>query len=362
MSLHATEVVPVCPAGATIALPSGELPAELWTAYAMIVLLEPEPKLHAQWTERLSAGFEALERQRRELREARRRRILEQSAQAARVGARPRDPETVAGIDAKLTELAAAMSAVPTPVKNNRRAVKAGQAKVRKVERELDDLRAAELAQQQLYGVAAEPIIRARMRGEEVTAFEAETADFARDEHGAVIRHKRGSNRGLAVLVYDRGLRARRLTGIEHALGEGYLANGGNRADRLFRTGVSYREAYEIAEGQTSSGGEGGGGFGPKAPQPRLVEAGQALADMRKGLNPRQRRVLDLVCGQDMRLREAATQMGAGFPATVRALCGGLAAAADSMAAARERRADSGEGALGEKVRAATVMLAGMRS
>jgi DNA-directed RNA polymerase specialized sigma24 family protein len=132
--------------------------------------------------------------------------------------------------------------------------------------------------------------------------------------------------------------------------------------EKLYRTGISYREAFEIAEGQTSSGGEGGGGgSGPKAPQPRLIQAGEDLADMRKGLNPRQRKVLDMVCGLDMRVREAATAMRAGVPATERALRGGLAMAAASLAAQRQKREDDGAESMVIRVRGAHGMIARAR-
>ncbi len=164
--------------------------------------------------------------------------------------------------------------------------------------------------------------------------------------------HSDGDMAGLPALVYSRALRAQKLSGIEHALDAGYLdGHGSIQAERLFSMGDAYREAFEIAEGQASNAGEGGGGGGgPKAPQPRLVEAGEDLADMRKGLSRRQRRILDLVCGHDMRVREAATVMSAGFPASVRALCDGLRAAAASLALEQQKRDDRGEMPVGLRV------------
>lgn len=73
---------------------------------------------------------------------------------------------------------------------------------------------------------------------------------------------------------------------------------------------------------------------------------------MRKGLNRRQRAVLDLVCGQSFRLREAAQQLHAG-PATLTALIVGLKVAEEQAggagkARAEWRRADRGSGPGGE--------------
>lgn len=292
-----------------------------------------------------------------ETREAKRRQMLERSEQASRQ--KIRDPGMVAAIDAKAGELAAAVDGLPEgDSKHARRARKKADAGIRKLREELDELRAQELAQEQLYGAAAEPIFLARMRGEEVDAFEAETADFARDEHGAMTRHKRGTNRGMPVLVYDRALRAKKLDGIEYALANGQLSDGSMAPGRLYRAGVSYRDAYVIAEGQTSTSGEGGGGCGgPKAPQTRLIQAGEELADMRRHLTERQRRVLDEVCGLDGLIWKVAEMMGAGIPATERALRGGLAAAADGLEAGRQARKDEGGESSAERIQRAHRMI-----
>jgi hypothetical protein len=130
---------------------------------------------------------------RAQIREAKRRRMLERSEQASRAGAVQRDPEFVEKIDAKLEELAEAMAAVPEGEgRKARRAIKTAQALVRQIEQELADLKREEADQRRLYGEAADRIIAMKARGEDVDAYEAETADFARDEHGAVIRIKSG--------------------------------------------------------------------------------------------------------------------------------------------------------------------------
>jgi hypothetical protein len=74
----------------------------------------------------------------------------------------------------------------------------------------------------------------------------------------------------------------------------------------------------------------------------RIVEAGDRLQIMRRGLSARELRVLDLVCGEGLRARQVATAMSAGFPATVRALRSGLRTAMDNWAEAQRGRATGG--------------------
>lgn len=99
-------------------------------------------------------------------------------------------------------------------------------------------------------------------------------------------------------------------------------------ADDLYSAGKRYRDAYEVSEGLTTGRG-GGSGFGPKGPQPRMLEAAYTLAKMREKLSQRQIDVLDLVCGQDVRLRVAATELKRGFPGCRNSLRGGLAIIAE---------------------------------
>lgn len=357
--------------------------ADLWPELAIAVLMDPEPELQAVWLGNLERKLGVTEDHRATLAEraigaaetAEQRRLREEGdrRRAAAIGAPLRDPYFVAAVSEKHEEAAHAWADVEEAravavKKADRRRVKGLEAIARRVERELDELRQQELAQAQLYGVASDQIIMARMRGEEVIAVEVETAEIARDEHGARIVHKRGTKKGLPVLVYDRGLRAKKLAGLEHAFVSGYLdgGRGASHPERLKGTGEAYGEAYEIDEGQRSGGGAmeggGGGGFGPKGPQFRIVDAGFMLDEMRKGMGRRERRVLDLVCGQHMRAREAATIMGAGFPATVRALRAGLKLAGENWRAALHRRKELGGESASDQVRAAHEVLSRMRA
>jgi hypothetical protein len=145
------------------------------------------------------------------------------------------------------------------------------------------------------------------------------------------------------VIQYDRVTRAvmsSRGGGLERARDKGHLdgGRGAPRVQRLYETGVIYGKAYEIHEGLTSSSGGGSGGHGPKGPQIRLAEAGEMLKIMRDGVSPRERAVLDRVCGEGMTLRQAATAARAGFPATTRALRNGLRIAMENWKAARETK------------------------
>lgn len=198
-------------------------------------------------------------------------------------------------------------------------------------------------------GATSESVQLAQARGEEVEHEEIEMRMEVRDEHGAQLRHKAGPNKGEPVYHYDRVTRTvlkSRGGGIEEAYEKGHLDGRGAKAEALKSIGERYGKAYEIDEGKTSSRGEGGGGFGPKGPQLRLVEAGETLAILRQGLSKRERDVLDKVCGDQLRTRQAATALKAGFPATARALRGGLQRALDNWAEAMKR--EPGEGAPGD--------------
>jgi thymidine phosphorylase len=130
-------------------------------------------------------------------------------------------------------------------------------------------------------------------------------------------------------------------SGPEHAYSSGYLDGriGALEASDLLHAAQLYRAAFEVAVGRTTSAGEGVGGAA-KGPQLRIVEAADQLRIMRKGLTPRQLGVLDLICGHDMRARQAAEKLKAGFPATKEALRQGLATASSnwSLAATAGRR------------------------
>lgn len=358
--------------GERLILPEGRVPRHAWPDVAFALLTEPLADELAAWMRRLEATLGVQDRHRQAMADRavsavegsaeKRRRLLDQHRLAASLSRPMRDPSLVERIETK-SRAAAAKRAIAAELraespKKHRRQIKVIEAAAAKLEREAEDIRLEELEQDRLYGEAKDSILRAKARGDDVDTREAQTAEFARDEWGARIIED-----GLPALVYGRATKAKKLTGIDHAHDAGYLGRSWREAERLHKVGVDYREAYIVVEGEASGGGEGGGGGGPKAPQPRQIEMGQTLADMRRGLNRRQRDVLDLVCGQDLRLREATVQLGLGDPRTgERALSTGLVAAAESLTIERERRIEEGtDGDLGRHVQAVTAMLRRVR-
>jgi DNA-binding CsgD family transcriptional regulator len=341
--------------GAPLVLPQGRVTAAAWPEFAAAIALEPEPAILPAWIERLERRMGVKDQHRAAIErraftaaegsEAKRRRLLEQSIRASQISAPLRDPAFVARIGKVQAKLAAARAELADPPglsdKQRRKAAKVAQQRITDLTAELAKISREEADQDKLYGDAKETILLAAERGDDVTAYQAQTADFLRDAYGARVMERvklGGQWVDRPVMAYSSGLRARKLTGIEHAKDAGYLGASWRDAERLHAIGVDYRMAYEIVEGAASGEGEGGGCAGPKAPQPRVQEAGEKLADFRRELSPRQRRVLDLVCGEDMRLRECARAMAAHAETTQKALCDGLNRAAASRAEAIEER------------------------
>lgn len=286
--------------------------------------------------------------------EARRRRILEETRRLSRLRPPSRDPVFARLITVKRRAAALHVAhanrlkeEIPilsrAEAAKHRKAIRRLEAKAKKLFEKAEELRVAEVEQDRIYGDARDAILLAKVRGEDVVAFEAETADFARDEHGAKIRHKRGTKKGLPVLLYNVGLRAKKLIGIDHAFASGYLDAGRGPAhpERLKEIGEKYGEAYEIVEGAKTNRGDGvGGGFGPKGPQVKLLEAGIDLAVMRGALVKREREVLDLVCGRHHRCTEAATILKSDVRTVAAALRSGLFLAGENLKAETRRRAE----------------------
>lgn len=278
-----------------------------------------------------------------ETREEKRRRLLDENRDRVRALDAPlRDPTFVLAIAQAEGKLLTAQKELEQlregDPKKNRKAIKRAENQIRGLGEEVAKLQEEERAQYLLYGDVRDAIIRAKIRGDEVEAFEAETAEILRDEFGAKVIIRRGENRGLPRMKYDVGLRARKLVGIQHAYANGDLGEH-PEAERRYDTGKDYGEAYEIVMGMTSTSGEGGGGFGPKGPQPRVIEAGQDFRDFCAGITQAQKDVLDRVCGKSMRLGEAAAELRCDPRTAERRLISGLDAAGRSISAERARRA-----------------------
>lgn len=227
---------------------------------------------------------------------------------------------------------------------NKPSAIQAQIAEAKRLEREAWEMDREDLEKAWRDGAISETVFLASQRGEEV---DHETVDIpmeVRDQHGARVLHASGPLKGQPIVRCERVTRTvlkSRGGGLEEARDKGWLdpEHTGPDPVELYQLGLKYREMFEIEEGHKSNaGGEGGGGFGPKGPQLRIIEAGEFLSITRGALTPRQRRVLDLVCGEDMRCRRVASFLKAGLPATTRALRGGLAAALEAWQDAKEHK------------------------
>lgn len=347
MSFHHPSFMAVGAARAISPDGSHAIPLALAADFAVIALLEPAPAVLEVWLNRLEAGLGVNDAHRRavatspeavvtEIRDAHASRTAAEFQQARRVGGMPRDPAHVAAVGEAERALIEARADLAADEGAAKRRTKMLQSLVRRAMEKLAQAQKAERDEMDLLGDTAESVIRARIRGEEVEARKGETAEIAKDEHGARIIHRAGPRRGLPVLVYSTGLRAKKLVGIEHAYVNGYLDGAGVHPERLKATADQYGEAYEIDEGRRSSRGDGGGAFGPKGPQIKQVEAGETLSIMRRGLKPKARELLDLICGQHMRVGEAAAILGSGVPSTKRGLRDALRLAGESWALAQE--------------------------
>ncbi len=243
--------------------------------------------------------------------------------------------EIIANLQAEVDALEAKGGLKPLRrAKLLRREIKAAEAKIANA-REIEAQRDVQM------GEGAETLKRAKLRGVEVQVREVERAAFALNEHGGRIINRAGPNRGLPALVYERGASIRTLTGIRHAFARGHLDNPRTKAggDGLCQIGEAYEAMVAAAIPLKAVNPEacGGGGSGPRGPQQAAVEAAEWLRIARKELSPRQRAVLDKVCGEGFTVGDAARDMKAGVPATIRALRGGLAQAAESHRAARAK-------------------------
>lgn len=300
---------------------------------------------------------------RKQLREQKRRAKLDEHRRAARLLAPIKDPpfsqEVVSHLRKAAQARRKAQALIATDAKGNRAEIKRHETVAKQAEFKAAEVRKRELDAQWLDAALSEAVALAQARGEDVEQDIIEIATVVTDENGARLVHSSGERKGEPVLRHEKITRitmGSRGGGVEHAFQRGDLdgGRGSPKAEALLQTGIDYGAAYEIDEGKLSSRGEFGGGFGPKGPQLRVVEAGEKLSKMRQGLSPRQRRVLDLVCGEKYRVRQAATMMKAGFPATARALRGGLALCMENWDAAK-KAGEVGEAV--ERVRSRNRML-----
>lgn len=246
--------------------------------------------------------------------------------------------------------------------RKHRKEIKEHLGSARSYEIQAGDLSTRERDFRWLVGAIDETKQLALARGEEVDEDIVEVEFTVLDDDGAPLRYARGPNRGDKITRSERFNRVTigsRGGGIEYAYEKGHLEGRGPKSQHLKSVGERYRDCYEIIRGLTTTKGEGGGGggFHAKAPQMRHLRAGEDLKHMREDLTPRELAVLDLVCGQDMRLRPAAKALGAGFPSTKRALHSGLVKAWASLKGHAEARKAGFEARAGDNIEAATRLL-----
>lgn len=245
--------------------------------------------------------------------------------------------------------------------KENRKQISEHLRTARHLDMEAHALNAQEQDDNWRYGAVAESIGLALERGEDVEHETVEMETLVKGEFGEQLFHRKGDLKGLPVIQVDRVHRTVIRTGLPHAYEKGHLAggHGSPKASALFAIGCMYGEAYEVSVGLCGSNGDGSGGGGAKGPQVRIVEAGETLAIMRRGLTLRQLTVLDDVCGKGKRARQVATEMKAGFPATQRALRGGLGRVLDNWAEAMK---EGEPGKAARRVKAAGRIVAKVRT
>lgn len=260
-----------------------------------------------------------------------------------------REAERLRGIAAKLRERDA---------KGNRGGISAHERRARQIETEAATRHKADREQSWIARAIAESARQAQARGEEVVSETVELVTFVTGENGERLRHKTGSRRGEPIVQIDRVTRAvnqSKAHGLAQAFDKGWLNGGPGSppAPVLLEIGLRYAAAFEALDPLRSGfGQEGGGGFSPKAPQVRVVEAGETLAILRRGLSDRERAILDVVCGKGDQLR-TITKTRNGFPAAQRRLRNGLRLAMEAWKAAHKA---------GEVGKAARSVLAGNRA
>lgn len=208
----------------------------------------------------------------------------------------------------------------------DRAGVAAANSTIRALEREIRERRCDQLEQDWRDKAALESVVQANARGDEIEEVETLVTDWARDEQGVKKLWK-----GEPKLVDEpaRALRIVERTGLRSAFERGFLDGGRVRAEKLYEVGKRYRDAYELVStyGAGTSNPEGGHTARSSAtagPADERIEAAKDLATFRLGLTARQKRVLDLVCGQDMAIKAAAKAIAAGIPATKKLLINGL--------------------------------------
>ncbi|MDB5456218.1 MAG: hypothetical protein JWP92_1803 [Caulobacter sp.] len=242
-------------------------------------------------------------------------------AQARAPSDRPRAQASQAVLDkmaeARRARIRAELLRSSNPVKN-RRAILDHEAAARRAETEADRLQ-IEAADYQWAETAVRETERLALnRGEAVAHVVTEIATWARGEDGGLIRDPVDQT---AVLKRERAV-VRRMggrTGLMTAFERGDLDGAGAERPidgrRLLQVALRYRRAYETAEGLTSPSRDLGQPRVQRCrpssgPHERVFEAREQLRNLRRGLTPKQRPIIDAVCGLDLSPAAAAAAAG----------------------------------------------------
>lgn len=224
--------------------------------------------------------------------------------------------------------------------------LKAAQDRIRLLRRTINAARQAQVDRRWVAGANAETEHLASLRQEEVEDEDTEVPEWLRDdESGALIK----GDDGLPVLKVERAKARRVLTrsGLDLAFVRGDLGEGVHNPVRLREIGRAYAASYQAAYAQLTPDVHEVRGSGIPEPQLSTLAHWSALAVMRgekaglrlKRLTPKQRAVLDKVCGEGMTVGAAARAIRAGVPSVRRALRSGLDVAGENLKdAAKERQ------------------------
>ena len=257
----------------------------------------------------------------------RRRRVAEQRRASRLI---QRDPAPSRALSSKVRKIGDIdRDLVKARQSRNRPLISALEGERRKLASAVEAERTRQIDTTWAIKAVAESAALALARGEEVETVETEVTKWRVDRHG-VTKRKRGEP--VLDVEVARATRVMSRTGLALAFARGHLDGGRVSAEALYFVGGKYREAYEASVALRTPDRDEGAPSAPRCkPSPgisqQVLEAGETLKALRSGLNRRQIKVLDLICGRDMAIKAAADLMRAGVPSIRRTLVGALSEA-----------------------------------
>lgn len=220
--------------------------------------------------------------------------------------------------------------------------LKTAQGKIRVLRRDIDAARNAQIDRRWAEQATAETLTLDKVRGDESEEEDTEVPEWVRDpESGGLLK----GDDGLPVLRVERATTRRALSrsGLDLAFVRGDLGEGTQTPMRLREIGRRYAAAYEAAAARLTPEANEVRGTGVPEPQLSTLMAWLDLAIMRgerelegvelRRLSPKQRGVLDRVCGLGLTIGASAREMRAGVPSVRRALRAGLETAGENLKA-----------------------------